>query len=105
MSVFTEVLGWLVLLVAVVAVAALLCMACIYGVISVFDRMKERGEAKARRDIHRDLLTGSHWFSEHQPTSILFQEYANRIAQHNEKSFGDIREVWRKNMAKEQSKC
>ena len=53
MSVFTEVLGWLVLLVAVVAVAALLCMACIYGVISVFDRMKERGEAKARRDIHR----------------------------------------------------
>lgn len=99
MDTFITIMGW-----AVTVLICLIAFVVLAGIaLSAFDRvidkLKERGAAEVRRELHRDLLAGSYWFSEHPPTSALLREYAQRVVDMGERNTDAIRSQWRTWMA------
>lgn len=92
------VVGGLIIIFVVCGITALAIATCIEMSNRLLDKMKRVGAQEERVRLHRNLLTGAHWFSEHRPTSKLMQEYANRVVQYEESNISEIRDEWRREM-------
>lgn len=100
MDTFVRVVGYITMAGIAVAVAGVVVSIAASLISLLFDKLKERGANEARAEIYGRLISGSHWFSEHPPTSELMKIYANRLVNHCEGHIDGIRDEWRTSLKK-----
>ena len=98
------VFAWVGLIIVGVAALGSTFAAVVHAAVTLRDRKERRAMSAAISLIANDIISTSWWFSEHEPTMKLLQEYGaelHRLGRSNA-SPDDMRGAWRKRMGSTQ---